>query len=31
MHGETFEVSASDELLRRGSISSLTTCSACHR
>jgi len=31
MHGETFEVSARDEVLRRGSISSLTTCSACHR
>jgi hypothetical protein len=31
MHGQTFEVSARDETLRRGSISSLTTCTACHR
>jgi hypothetical protein len=31
MHGQTFEVSARDELVRRGSVSSLTTCSACHR
>ena len=31
MAGDIFEVSVRDEMLERGAISSLTTCSACHR
>jgi len=31
MHGQLYELEESKEYTRRGSVTSLTTCSACHR